>query len=63
MKNKTHKSTAKRVKLTAGGKVTRSKRRYRNSRINRKANKPKNTDLKNLKLAKVEAKKIKLLIK
>jgi large subunit ribosomal protein L35 len=61
-KLKTHKSTAKRFKITGTGKVTRTHRRYRNSRINRLENRSGNSDLKALELAKPEAKKVKNLL-
>lgn len=64
MKNKikTHKSTAKRFKITASGKVVRQHRQSRNSRTPRQANKSTNSDVKQLKLAHVEAKKVKKLL-
>ncbi len=64
MKAKTHKSTAKRVKITRNGKgkVTRMKRRARNSRTSRAIGKDTNTDAKNMILSKVESKKVKKLL-
>ncbi len=62
-KAKTHKSTAKRFKLTGSGKVTRRDRSNRKQRFSRTTNrKSKNTDTKNLELANVEQNKVKKLL-
>lgn len=65
MKNKTHKSTAKRFYITNGGKgkAARHKRQNRAQRFSRGTNKkPKNTDTKSLVIAEVEFKKVKKLL-
>lgn len=65
MKNKakTHKSTAKRIKITGSGKVTRTSKTHRKQRFSRTTNrKSKNTDVKGLELAPVEANKVKKLL-
>ncbi len=62
-KIKTHKATAKRIRITGNGKLKRDKRQQRNSRFSRTTNrKSSNTDTKNIPLAKVEVKRIKKLL-
>ncbi len=56
VKQKTHKGTVKRLKLTGTGKVT------RNTRRNRVHVRLDNVDKKSLQLSKVESKKVKKLI-
>ena len=62
-KAKTHKSTAKRFKITGSGKITRRIRSKRGQRFARTTNrKPKNVDLKNLQLSNKDARKVKNLL-
>ncbi|MCA9387018.1 50S ribosomal protein L35 [Candidatus Dojkabacteria bacterium] len=62
-KAKTHKSTAKRFKITGSGKVTRVSRSNRKQRFARNTNsKPSNSDTKKLPLARVESNKVKKLL-
>ncbi len=65
MKNKakTHKSTAKRFKITGTGKVTRVSRSNRKQRFARTTNrKPKNSDSKNLEVSTKDSNKVKKLL-
>lgn len=62
IKAKTHKGMKKRVRVTGSGKITRDKRRARNSRINRMQNKATNTDTKQLILSKDATRKAKRLL-